>query len=59
MHHKMQNSIPYHGQKTPEQNITSVRKTKILILLCKNRIQREKMWSVDKIKLSSNTDKIL
>jgi len=58
MHHKMQNSIPCHGQETLEENITSVREPKILIL-CKNWIQREKVWSVDKIKLSSNTDKVL
>ena len=54
----MQNSIPRHGQETIEENITSVREPKILTL-CKNLIQREKVWSVNKIKPSSKTDKVL
>lgn len=54
----MQNSIPCHGQETPDENIMSIRKPKILIL-CENLIQSEKVWSMDKMKLFSNTDKVL
>jgi hypothetical protein len=42
MHHKMQKSIQCDGQETPEENITSVKEPKILIL-CKNWIQKEKV----------------